>query len=89
MKRISVPDWFKILPNDAYLGADEIRQVLGYSLKTSISQLLESKSIPLPDIKITGFNRPNWSSTKRPKWNVGKVREFIKEKTNERIRTTS
>ena len=73
LKTINVPAWFKNLPSNACLNADEIRKLFGYSQKSKVSELIKRGSLPEPDELKPGFTNHRYLRR------VGRVKQLIKQ----------
>ena len=72
-KTINAPEWFKNLPPNACLNADEIRKLFGYSQKSKVSELIRRGSLPEPDELKPGFTNHRYL------WRVGRIKQLIKQ----------
>ena len=74
MKKITIPEWFRTLPVNAYLNSTDIMNLFGYKNTNNINTKINNGILPKPTKKsgrINNFNKLNM-------WKVSEVREFIK-----------
>lgn len=69
-----IPEWLKRLPDDAYLNANEVKKLFGFSEKTTLHSLRKRKRIPEPDSET---RRIRFKYQTKPLWSVRKVKEIL------------
>lgn len=73
MRKMSNPEWFQKLPDNAKVTSSEIGQLFGYSKSTSITELLNRGSVPRPTHNSSAFSR-----NRKLLWEVKYLRELMK-----------
>lgn len=66
----NLPEWFKILPDNAYLNAADMRRLFGYSPKTSVKTL--KALIPVDQVCTKSHHR-------NLLWRISTIRKFLKD----------
>lgn len=78
---ITIPDWFKYLPNDSLLTYKEMVIIFGYSEKTNLQQLLKTNSLPpptpAPDARKNGVKIHVWRVDTVKKFLISKIKEGV------------
>ena len=74
MKKITIPEWFRTLPGNAYLNSTDIMNLFGYKNTNNINTKINNGILPKPTKK----NRRSNNFNKLNMWKVSEVREFIK-----------
>lgn len=73
MRKITLPDWVKKLPDNARLKSKEVVALFGYSANTSASALVQNGLLPLPTDKGKGFTNNNLQ------WTVADLKKYERE----------
>lgn len=74
MKKITIPEWFRTLPGNAYLNSTDLINLFCYKYVKSVTGLVNRGLLPKPTMKcsrLTSYRKSNM-------WKVSEVREFIK-----------
>ena len=74
MKKITIPEWFRTLPGNAYLNSTDIMNLFGYKNTNNINTKINNGILPKKKKK----NRRSNNFNKLNMWKVSEVREFIK-----------
>ena len=74
MKKITITEWFRTLPGNAYLNSTDIMNLFGYKNTNNINTKINNGILPKPTKK----NRRSNNFNKLNMWKVSEVREFIK-----------
>jgi len=73
MRKITLPDWVKKLPDDARLNAKEVVALFGYAASTDASALVQRGALPAPTEKMRGFCR------EKLQWSVADLKKYERE----------
>lgn len=73
MRKITLPDWVKKLPDNARLNTREIKEVFGYAASCSVSTLVTGGLIPKPTSRCKG------PSTSHLQWTVADLKKYERE----------
>ena len=76
---ITIPYWFKYLPNDSLLTYKEMVKIFGYSEKTNLQQLLKTNSLPPP----TPAPNTRKNGVKIHVWRADTVKKFLISSVND------
>lgn len=76
MRKMSNPEWFQKLPDDAKLDSDEIKQLFGYAKLASIGYLVDKCYVPKPTQKCGSRFSRNYN--RKLLWEVKYLRELLK-----------
>jgi len=74
LKKITIPEWFRTLPGNAYLNSTDLMNLFGYKNTNNINPKINNGILPKPTKKSGGIKNLN----KLNMWKVSEVREFIK-----------
>lgn len=72
MRKITLPDWVKKLPDNAKLNAAEVKALFGYERSTGVGCLVANKLLP-PPCKVVGF------SVSKFQWTVADLKKYERE----------
>lgn len=73
MRKITLPDWVKKLPDNARLRASEVKAIFGYSETTGVSTLVKKGYLPSPTAVGRGFTACNFQ------WSVADLKKYERE----------
>ncbi len=73
MRKITLPDWVKRLPDNARVRASEVKAIFGYSETTGVSYLVRNGYLPKPTAIGKGFTASNFQ------WSVADLKKYERE----------
>ena len=74
MKKITIPEWFRMLPGNAYLNSRDLMNLFGYKNTNNVNRMINDGTLPKPTKK----SERRFNFIMLNMWKVSEVREFIK-----------
>ena len=79
MKKFTLPDWTKDLPDTSYLDSKDLVKIFNYKNLESFKDAMKRKMIPIPDSKFIKSKSNHWakgSKTIKNRWLLGSLRKI-------------